>query len=109
MPTNMHNLAKISVLFCANSMPRHKGGEIRLSLPSSSLQIDLFENVLKVSEVAQSCPTLCDPMDCSLPDSSIHGIFQERELEWGTIAFSNAYILLLNIHSDFTLFLKSKK
>ena len=36
----------------------------------------------------QSCPTLCDPMDCSLPDSSIHGIFQARVLEWGTIAFS---------------------
>ena len=37
----------------------------------------------------QSCPTLCDPMDCSLPDSSIHGIFQARVLEWGAIAFSN--------------------
>ena len=88
MPTNMHNSAKISVLFCANSMPRHKAGEIRLSLPWSSLQIDLFENVLKVSEVAQSCPTLCDPMDCSLPDSSIHGIFQARILEWFAISFS---------------------
>ena len=33
-------------------------------------------------EVAQSCPTLCDPMDCSLPGSSIHGIFQARVLEW---------------------------
>ena len=36
-----------------------------------------------VSEVAQSCPTLCDPMDYSLPSSSIHGIFQARVLEWG--------------------------
>ena len=35
------------------------------------------------SEVTQSCPTLCDPMDYSLPDSSIHGIFQARVLEWG--------------------------
>ena len=34
----------------------------------------------------QSCPTLCDPMDCSLPGSSIHGIFQGRVLEWGAIA-----------------------
>ena len=34
-------------------------------------------------EVAQSCPTLCDPMDCSLPGSSVHGIFQARVLEWG--------------------------
>ena len=40
------------------------------------------------SEVAQSCPTLCDPMDCSPPGSSIHGIFQARVLEWGAIAFS---------------------
>ena len=41
-----------------------------------------------LSEVAQSCPTLCDPMDCSLPCSSIHGIFQARVLEWVAIAFS---------------------
>ena len=40
------------------------------------------------SEVAQSCPTLSDPMDCSLPGSSVHGIFQARVLEWGAIAFS---------------------
>ena len=40
------------------------------------------------SEVAQSCPTPSDPLDCSLPDSSIHGIFQARVLEWVAIAFS---------------------
>ena len=40
------------------------------------------------SEVAQSYPTLTDPMDCSLPGSSTHGIFQARVLEWGAIAFS---------------------
>ena len=40
------------------------------------------------SEVTQSCPTLCDPMDYSLPGSSIHGIFQARVLEWGAITFS---------------------
>ena len=40
------------------------------------------------SEVAQSCLTLRDPMVCSLPGSSIHGIFQARVLEWGAIAFS---------------------
>ena len=40
------------------------------------------------SEGAQSCPTLHDPMDCSLPGSSVHGIFQARVLEWGAIAFS---------------------
>ena len=40
-------------------------------------------------EVAQSCPTLSDPMDCGLPGSSVHGIFQARVLEWVAIAFSN--------------------
>ena len=39
-------------------------------------------------QVTQSCLTLCDPMDCSLPGSSIHGIFQTRVLEWGAISFS---------------------
>ena len=49
------------------------------------------------SEDAQSCPTLSDPMDCSLPGSSVHGIFQERVLEWGPIAFSgvSVYIKLI--------------
>ena len=42
------------------------------------------------SEVAQSCPTLCDPMDCSLSGSSVHGIFQARMLEWIAISSSNA-------------------
>ena len=40
------------------------------------------------SEVAQSCPTPSDPMDWSLPGSSVHGIFQVRVLEWGAVAFS---------------------
>ena len=43
------------------------------------------------SEVAQSCPTLSDPMDCSPPGSSVHGIFQARVLERDAIAFSEAY------------------
>ena len=42
------------------------------------------------SEVAQLCPTLSDPMDCSLPGSSIHRIFQARVLEWGAIGFSDS-------------------
>ena len=48
------------------------------------------------SEVAQLCLTLSDPMDCSPPGSSAHGIFQARVLEWGAIAFSNmkAYLSL---------------
>ena len=47
-----------------------------------------FPSPMRESEVAQSCPTLSDPMDCSLPDSSVHGISQARVLEWGAIAFS---------------------
>ena len=46
------------------------------------------------SEVAQSCPTLSDPMDCSPPGSSLHGIFQTRVLEWGATAFSKSTLQL---------------
>ena len=45
-------------------------------------------------EVAQSCLTLCDPMDCSLPGSSVHGIFQASVLEWVAIAFSDPTCLM---------------
>ena len=47
------------------------------------------------SEVAQSRPTLSDPMDCSLPGSYVHGIFQARVLEWVAIAFSEIYNRLI--------------
>ena len=47
--------------------------------------------VKRESEVAQSCLTLHDPMDCSPPGSSVHGIFQARVLQWGAIAFSGNY------------------
>ena len=47
-----------------------------------------YMKVKSESEVAQLCPTLRDPMDCSLPGSSVHGIFQARVLEWVAIAFS---------------------
>ena len=43
------------------------------------------------AKLLQSCPTLCDPMDCSLSGSSLHGIFQARVLEWGAIAFSEQW------------------
>ena len=47
-------------------------------------------------EVTQSCLTLSDPMDCSLPDSSVHGIFQAGVLEWGAIAFSEVSAVVSN-------------
>ena len=49
------------------------------------------------SEVAQSCSTLSHPMDCSLPGSSVHGIFQARVLEWDAIAFSEQQQQTLSI------------
>ena len=52
------------------------------------------------SEVAQLCPTLHDPMDYSLPGSSIHGIFQARVLEWGVIAFSDTAELYTKDFND---------
>ena len=54
------------------------------------------------SEVAQSCPTLSDPMDCSLPGSSVHGILQAGVLEWGAIAFSDLN-LTATLFFSFTL------
>ena len=47
--------------------------------------------VKRESEVAQSCLTLSDTKDCSLPGSSVHGISQARVLEWGAIAFSGKF------------------
>ena len=57
------------------------------------------------SEIAQSCLTLSDPVDCSLPGSSVHGIFQARELEWGAIAFSNMHMYIY----IYTLFKATRK
>ena len=47
------------------------------------------------SEVTQSCPTPSDPMDCSPPGSSVHGILQARVLEWGAIAFSEILLTIM--------------
>ena len=55
------------------------------------------KKVKSESEVAQSCLTLSDTMDCSLPGSSIHGIFQTRVLKWGAIAFSISNVRILKI------------
>ena len=57
----------------------------------SLTEIQTFNYIVKKkseNEVAQSCPTLCDPMDCNLPGSSVHGIFKARVLEWVAISFS---------------------
>ena len=67
-------------------VPNVRGQETeweRQEISSRKLEIprELFMQKKKESEIAQSCPTLCDPMDCSLPGSSAHGIFQARVLE----------------------------
>ena len=69
---------------------------IELVLPSSHLilchplllLLSIFSSIINWSEVTQSCPTLCNPTDCSLPGSSVHGIFQAKTLEWVAISFS---------------------
>ena len=81
----------------SDSVQPHRQQPARLSRPwdSPSKNSGVGCHVLQCmkgkseSEVSQSCLTLSDPMDCSLPDSSIHGIFQARVLEWGDIAFSD--------------------
>ena len=81
----------------SNSVRPHRWQPTRLCHPwdspgkSTGVGCHFFLQCMKVkseSEVAKSCPTPRDPMDCSLPGSSIHGILQARVLEWGAIAFS---------------------
>ena len=82
----------------SNSVRSHRRQPTRLLRPwdspgkNTGVGCHFLLRCLKVKserEVAQSCPTLRNPMDCSLPGSSVHGIFQARVLEWGAIAFSN--------------------
>ena len=81
----------------SDSVPPHRWQPTRLPRPwdspgkNTGVGCHFLLQCMKVkseSEVTQSCPTLSDPMDRSLPGSSIHGIFQARVLEWGALAFS---------------------
>ena len=92
----------------SNSVRPHRRQPIRLPHPSDSLGKNtavgchFLLQCMKVksqSEFTQSCPTLSDPMDCSLPGSSAHGIFQARVLEWGAIAFSILRLFMPTKHS----------
>ena len=87
----------------SNSVRPHRRQPTRLPCPQDSpgkntgVGCHFLLQCMKVkseSEVTQSCPTLRDPMDCSPPGSSIHGIFQARVLEWGAIAFSVCQLYL---------------
>ena len=68
----------------------HRTGKCQFSFQSQrkAMPKNVKSKESERSEVTQSCPTLCDPMDYSLPGSSIHGIFQARVLEWVAISFS---------------------
>ena len=81
----------------SNSVRPHRRQPTRLPCPwdspgkNTGVGCHFLLQCMKVkseSEVTPSCPTPSDPMDCSLPSSSVHGTFQERVLEWGAIAFS---------------------
>ena len=82
----------------SDSVQHHRRQPTRLSRPwdspgkNTGVGCHFLLHCMKVkneSEVAQSCPTLSNPMDCSPPGSSIHGIFQAKVLEWVAIAFSD--------------------
>ena len=57
------------------------------------------------AKLLQSCPTLLDPMDCSPPGSSVHGIFQARVLEWGAIAFSRGLVRNIKSHALLNIYI----
>ena len=59
--------------------------ELNHKIANSNMNIKVRYLIVQVSKVVQSCLTVCDPMDCSLPRSSVHGIFQARVLEWVAI------------------------
>ena len=92
----------------SNSVRPHRRQPIRLprpwDSPGKNTEVDchFLLQCMKVkseSEVAQSCLTLSDPMDCSLPGSSARGIFQTRVLEWVAIAFSSVFPASFNFSS----------
>ena len=96
----------------SNSVRPHRWQPTRLPLPWASpgkntgVGCHFLLQCMKVkseSEVAQSCSTLRDPMDCSLPGFSVHGIFQARVLELGAIAFSAEILMSQNSNLSFLI------
>ena len=77
------------VLICSLELDRHIYVCIYMLISFIHLSIGLVKKVKVL--VAQSCLTLCDPRDGSLPGSSVYGVLQARVLEWGAIAFSSNY------------------
>ena len=109
-------LLLLSPFSLSNSVRPHRQQPTRLPHPwdspgkNTGVGCHFLLQCMKVnseSEVTQSCPTLSDPMDCSLPGSSIHGIFQARVLEWGAIAFSELRMAKTKIPFTSTYFRNS--
>ena len=105
-PCNQNDCVLVSCSVVSNSLQPHRLQPTR-PLVQGILQARTLEWVAisfskrnyrkKESKVAQLCPTLCDPMDCSPPGFPIHGIFQTRILEWFAISFSNFIAYLVKI------------
>ena len=88
------------VRLCANPQTAAHQTPLSLAFPGKKTGVGchfLLQCMKVKSEVAQLCPTLSDPMNCSPPGSSIHGIFQARVLEWGAIAFSTPIATMMQI------------
>ena len=101
-PTHESKKWKWSRSVVSDSVRPHRRQPIRLPCPwdspgkNTGVGCHFLLQLMKVkseSEVTQSCPTLSDPMNCSLPGSSVHGIFQTGILEWGAMAFSEGLIM----------------
>ena len=93
-----HTPSAVTAAFSEKGRTLHMFGDCTLTethVGSETMEIDTDCLLLlcppRRSEIAQSCPTLCDPMDCSLQGSPVHGIFQARVPEWVAISFSRGF------------------
>ena len=90
---NNHTVTQYSHTERSLKIYRSTEGKLMLTLSrmvNGSIKKDIFSLLAgAAAKLLQSCPTQCDPRDGSPPGSSVHGIFQRRELEWGAIAFSH--------------------
>ena len=92
MPANLENtaVAKGPEKVSFHSNPKERQCQRMLKLPHNCTHLTHEHAMLHYAKSLKSCPTLCDPIDGSPPDSPVPGILQARTLEWVAIAFSNA-------------------
>ena len=91
-----HPLSLLCLAYLLSTRPRFQSSKLSVGAHNQRPSQKGWETLhvkVKESQVAQSFLTLCDPMEWSLPGSSVHGIFQARVLEWGAIAFSGFHVL----------------